>query len=367
MSTPSKPVIVQHSFGDTGSGGPIGALERLLRSPLSDRYEFVRMHQPGPAGGINLPLVQAWASMLREVRPDLVHVRGLGNEGFHGVLAARVARCPRILVSIHGTVRDLSHSTNRLRQGVLVRGIEPATLSMATDVAAVCRAMRDRTFLDRVRENVRGYVPNGVNVPLPVTAADRAKKRAGIGLSPSDVGVVVVGRLSLEKGHLQLADALGRLDQKALTSAVLVLVGDGPDAATITAAYTAVPGLRLVALGRRHDVQDILQACDVFAFPTLHENLSNALLEAMAAGLPVVASAVGGNVEVLEQGGGILVPVSDRVQLSDAVERLVREPGLRTSLGQQGVDVIRNSYTEDHMVRGWDRMYQAILTDTDRQ
>jgi glycosyltransferase involved in cell wall biosynthesis len=367
MTARRKPVVVQHSFGDPGSGGPIGALERLLASPLAERYEFVRMHQAEPAGGINVPLIGRWAAQLRETRPDLVHVRGLGNEGFHGVLAARLAGCSRVLVSIHGTVRDLSRAGSGLRRRLLADGLEPATLRMATDIAAVCQAMEARDYLDPVRRKVRGHVPNGVDPLLLTTAEERERIRAELGLQPDDLALVVVGRLSLEKGHRHLARALERTGAGALKSVVLVLAGDGPDQDTIIDGYRNVPGLRLLPLGRRLDVDRILLGSDVFVFPTLHENLSNALLEAMAAGLPVVASAVGGNVEVLERGGGILVPAGDPVPLAAALERLIDKPGLRVELGEQAVDVVRRSYTLEHMVEGWDRMYQSILASGSRR
>ena len=65
------------------------------------------MHQESATGSIDVVRLRAWTLMLKDIQPDLVHVRGLGNEGFHGVLAARLAGCPRVLVSVHGTARDL--------------------------------------------------------------------------------------------------------------------------------------------------------------------------------------------------------------------------------------------------------------------
>lgn len=361
-----RPVVVQHSFGDPGTGGPIGALQRLLDSPLGERYDFVRMHQEGAAGGIDHRMLRRWASMLREVRPDLVHVRGLGNEGFHGALAARMARVPAVLVSIHGTVRDLT-ATSSSRREVLVRGIEPATLAMASDVVTVCRAMAERPFLDFWRGKLRAVVPNGIDLAASSSAtALRAATRASLGLDPDCVALGVVGRLSYEKGHADLAAAARLLAPDVLGRVTLVLVGDGPDRAQIAADYDAVPGLKTLHLGRRHDVPELLGALDVFVFPTLHENLSNALLEAMAAGLPVVATAVGGNVEVLERGGGVLVPPRAPAALGKAVSEFVRDSRRREAAGQAAREVVRSAYTLDHMVAGWDDVYTDILRRAQR-
>jgi len=354
----SRPVVVQHSFGEPNSGGPIVALGRVLDSRLADKYEFVRMHQPPTARPVDLPLLRQWVSLLRHTRPDLVHVRGLGNEGFRAALAARLAGCPRILVTIHGTVRDLTAPAS-LRRQTLIRVVEPATLRMVTHIATVCESAARRDFLQPYRSKIVGVIPNGVAIPR-APGADRPRVRAELGLSATDTVAVVVGRLTVEKGHLILADALRHLQgrEPALT---LLLVGDGPDREAIAAAYDAVPGLVARFLGRRTDVAAILDASDLFLFPTLHENLSNALLEGMAAGLPVVATAVGGNVEVLERGGGLLVPASDPTALAKAIGHLLGDAGLRERCGREAREVVETHYTIDHMVAALDRLYETIL------
>jgi glycosyltransferase involved in cell wall biosynthesis len=232
---------------------------------------------------------------------------------------------------------------------------------MATDLVAVCRAMEERSFLDPVRRKVRPFVPNGVEWRPQVPIEVRESLRAEFGLGPDDVALIVVGRLSVEKGHMDLAQALARLDADILAKAVLVLVGDGPDRESILAAYEEVPQLVVRALGRRHDVYELLQACDIFLLPTLHENLSNALLEAMATGLPVVATAVGGNIEVLEQGGGILVQLGDCEGFSSAIATLMKSESRRAELGAQGRRVVAADYTLDRMTSAWGERYRSIL------
>lgn len=355
-----RPIVVQHSFGELGSGGPIGVLERLLSSELADRYEFVRMHQDRATGGIDVGRIRSWVRMLRDVRPDLVHVRGLANEGFHGVLAARLARCPRILLSVHGTVRDLSGSP-ALKRRVVLAGLEPASLRMATHVATVCHFASTRAFLAPHAQKMVGPLTNGVVIAEPDALA-RAVTRAELGLGDHDVAVITVGRLSHEKGHQDLAAALRGMSSELRKRIVLLLVGDGPQRAAIESGYS-IPDLRVRSLGRRLDVTRLLAAGDVFAFPSWHENLSNALLEAMAAGLPVVATRVGGNTEVVERGGGILVAVRDSAEITSALTLLVESAHKRALMGAAARQVIRQHYSIDRMVEVVDEVYQTVLQD----
>lgn len=356
----TRPVIVQHSFGDLGAGGPIMALQRILDSRLAEKYIFLRMHQNAAAGGINAGMIRDWTMKLRRLKPDLVHVRGLGNEGFHGVVAARLAGCPRILLSVHGTARDLQSVPRSARIRVLTEIVEPCTLRLATHIVTVCDSASRRDFLANGRARFAGVVPNGVTLPDAAARPMRSRVRRELGVSEEETVLVVVGRLSVEKGHLVLAQALKRL-RTTVRRMTLILVGDGPDRWVIESAYSSVDGLHYRSLGNRLDVPNILQASDIFVFPTLHENLSNALLEAMAAGLPVVASAVGGNVEVLERGGGILVPASSPGPLADALAKLLASPSLQAAYGVEARRVIAERYTTAHMVDKLDRTYASIL------
>ncbi|MBM7493639.1 glycosyltransferase involved in cell wall biosynthesis [Micromonospora luteifusca] len=355
----SRPVVVQHSAGRPGANGPLTAVERVLASPLAERYEFVRMHQVGGNGALNTSLLREWIPLLRRVRPDVVHVRGLQNEGFHAVLAARMAGCPRILVTVHGTVRDLRHVGPSWRRRLLVHGAEPATLRMASHVATVCEYAAGRDFVRQQAEKFVGVIPNGVPVPADPSAA-RSRARAALGMAEDDVVMITVARLTWDKGFRVLADALCRLPPQ-VGRRVLLIAGDGPDRSGIAAALARVGGTEVRLLGNRLDVPDLLSAADVFVFPTLHENLSNALLEAMAHALPVVASAVGGNVEVLRSGGGRLVPAGDAGELAAALWPLLADAGERRHMGQTGYKVVHDGYSLQVMLGALDGVYRRML------
>lgn len=354
----TKPVVVQHSFGNPGTGGPITALGRVLDSDLTSKYQFVRMHQERATGGIDRARLKAWVSMLRRVEPDLVHVRGLGNEGFHAALAARWAGCPRVLVSVHGTVRDLVHARGA-KHRVVRDVLEPLTLRMATHVTTVCRSAARRDYMRPYASKFVGPMTNGVELP-DLSASARKSARLRLGIHEGDLVFVNVGRLTWEKGHRSLAEALSEARMDLPPEALLLIVGDGPDRAEIESLYRGT-GFRTRFLGRRMDVPDILRASDVFVFPSLHENLSNALLEALAFGLPAIATRVGGNVEVLEYGGGRLVPPNDPFSLASALVTLSTDARARAQASGEARATIEASYSIDRMTETLDSIYSTIL------
>lgn len=349
--------IVQHSFGRPGSGGPVVAFERLLANSTK---EFGVIRQLEPASGINLRLIRRFTQELKAYRPSLVHVRGLGNEGFHGVLAAKLARVPNILVSIHGTYQDLKFPQNQWKTQIVKSILEPATLGLATHIATVCEFAAERRFLASFRHKFVGVVPNGVE--LPPAAANRKSIRNKLNV-PDDLPLAVcVSRITAEKGYAILAEALNDLDKKGLQFAVAV-VGGGDESGAIQAMFKRLNNIKVVFLGHQSNVGQFLSASDFFVFPSLHENLSNALIEALSFGLPAIATDVGGNTEVIRRGGGVLVRPSDPLDLAAAIEQLVTDSVFRTELSGQARENVAKNYTVQKMVAGWHDVYEKILGD----
>lgn len=359
-----RPKIVQHSAGKPNAGGPSTALARIVSSDLASKYEFTPMPQLRPAGGINLRLIWEFTRILKTTRPDLVHVRGLGNEGFHAVLAAKLARTPRILLTVHGTVRDLSQHSQTIRTRIIWKVLEPLTLLLATDVGTVCEFAANRKFLSGIHRSGKfiGVIPNGIENP-DLSKYSREAERSRLNLLPDEVVFSLVSRLTIEKGFFVLADALSHIVDPAVPLHFLI-VGSGPNEQEIRARLTARSGVKVTFLGQTSDVFPVLAASDVFLFPSLHENLSNALLEAMSMGLPIIASNVGGNAEVLSKGGGLLVPVSDPERLAEAILEFAADPDLRHELGVQARKVVSENYSQARMTEALDNVYTKMLIET---
>jgi len=356
-----SPVVVQHSFGALGSGGPVGALARVLASDLNHRFIFETVSQEAPAGGINLRLIQRMRREIRAARPDIVHVRGLGNEGFHGVVAAKLAGVSRVLVSIHGSQRDLVFPNRlSLRRAFVGWVLEPLTLLLSSAVFVVCEEGLRRPILRRRKNKLLGVVPNGVELRTRDDDA-RGRLRNELRIGPDEVVVVIVARVVRDKGHFDLIEALATVERSLHNPTHVLIVGEGDDLAAVIDAGRALTNTVLHAVGRRSDVPNLLDASDIFVLPSYHEGMSNALLEAMAAGLPVIATSVGGSTEVVQHGGGMLVSPGHPQELADALSSLLVSPTVRERLGEDARRTVIDHYTIKHMTDRLGSFYDQML------
>lgn len=245
-----------------------------------------------------------------------------------------------------------------------LRWLYRASLARTRAVVAVGAQVRERLVADGiVPARLAGMVRNGV----PMARFDdgrgrRAAARARLGLPADALVVGCVGRLVALKNHALLLAQLPALAAR-LPTLRLVLLGDGPlrDALSSQARDLGLDA-RVLLAGARADVADLLPAFDVFALPSRTEGLSIALIEACATGLAVVASAVGGNVEIVDDDHtGLLVPADDGPALAAALARLLGDATLRERLGAAALAWVAANASIDAAVRGYDGVYRGAL------
>src|SRR5260221_7747933 len=225
-----------------------------------------------------------------------------------------------------------------------------------------------------------GGIPNGIDVARFAAPRGAGIKRRWIGLPGSGPVVAVVGRLHGMKGveyFLQAAAIVSRRFPEArflivgdrLAVRDGVVVSEPSDRAELLALADSL-GLvgRLVFTGFRLDIPELLAEIDLSVLPSLSEGLSNVLLESMAAGVPVVATRVGGTPEALEDGlSGLLVPPRDATALAAAISRLLGDPALALRLGQGGRRRIARSFSIESMARETERVYCDLLHGVRRE
>lgn len=231
-------------------------------------------------------------------------------------------------------------------------------------VAAVGEAVRRALISNEgLPEDRIEVVYNGIDTQaFGQPDVDRASVRRELGLHEDVFALFQVARLDYLKDHGTAVRTLGRLRDRGI-NARLLLIGTGPEEAVIRAQVDEQQLQEHVHfLGLRQDVPRLLHAADAFLLTSVSEGIPLTLIEAMAAGLPVVSTNVGGTAEVVLEGEtGYLAPARDEVALADALTRLHRDPDLRRQLGVAGQQRARSIFDESRMAERYAQLYQEML------
>ena len=225
-------------------------------------------------------------------------------------------------------------------------------------VITVSDHMKSRILKGPTPESIIRVIYTGVETPRTVNA--RASFRATHGIPEGSVVVGTVSRVSIEKGHTHLIDAMSKL-RDACPALRAVIVGEGPEKAALVE-QTERLGLQdtVKFTGFCDDLPAAFSAMDIFAQPSVQqEGLPTAILEAQAAGLPVIASDIGGVRESVH--GGILVPPGDASALANALECWVNDADARRSIGDAAKAFVEQSFSLDSMVRRVADTYEEAL------
>jgi glycosyltransferase involved in cell wall biosynthesis len=306
----------------------------------------------GPRGVLGLLRL---ARRLRRARIQVVHSY-LVSANVFGTLAARLARVPAVLTSR----RDVGFSRNWRLRVVEERLINPLVDRVTANSPSVAAAVSREPGL---RPDKVVLIPNGVDVDrCDPERYDAPAIRAALGIAREERVVGSVGHLSPVKGHADLLRAAGALVRKGAPLRVL-LIGDGPlRGALQEQARTSGIAERVTFAGVQEDVPRHLAALDVFALPSHTEGMSNALLEAMAMARPVVATAVDGNADVVEDGvTGRLVPPRTPDALARALDDLFGEPARARELGREARRRVASRYSLPLMVSRYEELYLSLV------
>jgi glycosyltransferase involved in cell wall biosynthesis len=230
-----------------------------------------------------------------------------------------------------------------------------------------------------VSENLRDVLINKLGVTRPVytvrngiddsgfanVSGDRVRSELGIGPREILIGTAVV--LRREKGLTHLIQAAKTVLAKT-PNARFAVAGDGPLRAELEAEATAAGlGDRLLFLGYRSDIPELLASFDIYVLPSLSEGLPLALLEALSLGKFIVCTSVGGNPEVVEDGvHGFLVPPSDSTGLADALVKAVSDPALRARARDLSPRRFKEQFSLAAMTRGHTRLFSELVGRPDR-
>lgn len=319
----------------------------------------VEIRELRKAPGHGLTLYARLYRALRELRPAIVHTRNLG--ALDAILPAVLARIPHRVHGEHGWhMDDLGGENRRHRQ--LRRLHRPMISQYVTVSAHLAQYLRTAIGVPAARIT---QIYNGV---------DHHRFHPGVArLNHGDLGdeglflIGTVGQLRPEKNQSLLVSAFAELLRRRPQLAQklrLVIVGNGSGRDAIAAQVAAAQLEEQVWLaGARNDVPEILRALDVFVLPSKTEGISNTILEAMSSGLPVVATDVGGNGELIVDGQtGTLVAPDDAVAMAAALETYVTNPALIAGRGAAARERVLQRFSLEAMVESYAHLYDGLLS-----
>jgi glycosyltransferase involved in cell wall biosynthesis len=328
-----------------GERGPMGAeMERAgIEVTALDLFD---------KSGRLIRLVPRLRRLLVERGVHIVHTH-LYHGNYYGRLAAFAARVPVTVASVHNVYDRVKPHRRRINRW----------LGRRTDaiVAGSETVRKDILQWDGVPVEKVRILPYGIALDPYLAPMDREGARRVLDL-PSGLPVIgTVGRLEVQKAHDVLLHAFASL-RRAGTDAILLLVGDGRERESLQALATSLGlGDRVRFLGTRRDLPLLYAAMDVFTLPSRWEGTPLALLGAMAAAVPVVATPVGGVPEVVEDGAtGRLVPVEDTAALAAALAGALRDRTTSRAFAELGRTRVMGKCSVEAMVRGLEALYLEL-------
>ncbi len=359
------PLSVVHLVLGLNVGGLEMVVLNLVRHCNRDRFSphIICLQEPGqlaPAfAELNVPLesldcpklpkartLYRLIRRLRQLRPHVLHTHNMSPH-FFGVIAARLAGVPVVVHTKHG--RNDPTRRSAVFKNWLASYFTDRIVPVSEDAAAVVRE------IEGVPDRRIHVIRNGIDLdrfPFTHRNGQHTGKHA-----------VHVARLCISKDQSTLLQAARQvLDVEP--DFRLTLVGDGPDREMLLALHKELGlGERVVFLGERHDVPAILACADLFVLPSVEEGIPLTILEAMATGLPVVATPVGGNPEVVVPNEtGLLVPPQSPQRLAEALLTLVREPSRARRMGAAGRKRVEQLFDIRKVVASYEALYESLYT-----
>jgi glycosyltransferase involved in cell wall biosynthesis len=338
-----------------GNSATAGNVARLERAGV--RWEVLPMLTRSINPLKDLIALGQLVRWFRRERPDIVHTH-TSKAGTLGRLAARLAGVPVVVHTPHGHV--FYGHFGRSASWCFLQ-IERLLAKRTTWMIALTEAERDEHLARGVgRADRFAVVPSGIDLAQFREAGARVRRKpAGFDCPPDAIVIGSIGWLTPVKGHRVLLEAAASL-RRQWTRLHVVIVGGGPlrdDLERMARRRGIAETVRF--LGARTDVSDCLAGMDIYVQPSLNEGMGRALIEAMAAGRPVVASRVGGIPAVVEdRKTGLLVPPNDPEALARALDELLRKPDWAKELGAAARAAIGERFSETAMVRAIESVYE---------
>ena len=282
-------------------------------------------------------VLSAFSALARRLKKkyDVVHAHNIPS-----CIAMRLTPARRVL-TLHGVYSEQIKYLHGGVAGKISSYLENKALEWADAVTAVSKATAE--WYRKRGVNVK-YVPNAID-PADLPSEE---------LKLFDKQIVFIGRLSKEKGPDILLKAFKQLD----TDAHLLFIGDGPLRSQLETEAEGYNHIHFLGYKPRHEALKILKASDIFVLPSRHEGLSTALLEAMALKVPIIATRIAGNLELIDENSGMLVDPENPKQLAEAIAMLLSNNDKAKRLAENAYNKAMNKYNWNVVIHLYLKIYE---------
>jgi glycosyltransferase involved in cell wall biosynthesis len=300
-------------------------------------------------------------SILRKERYDLVHTNGYFAD-IVGIPVSRLLGIPHI-ATCHGFISN----DRNLR---IYNTFDIMALRFARKIIAVSEEIKRGLIRSGVRKSRVLLIQNAVELTMnnEIFFQNRERTRKAYGINKKEIVLGYIGRLSEEKGLKYLIQAGSKLTHTGLPLKIMI-IGSGPQKPEMESLVQQMSlQNKVVFSGFQKYVEKILPAMDIFVLPSLTEGTPMALLEAMACGVPVVASAVGEIPNIIDSGkNGILIPPANPEKIAEAVLTICRNNDFRTKLSETAKETIRSKFNINEWMRKIESVYLEIISSQETQ
>ena len=300
--------------------------------------------------------------LIKAENPMIIHTN-MSKANLIGRLAGTICRTPLIIMTAHGWANFLRYYYKSLLKRIIQRGVEKALVPLGDHYILVSYADRERLLkLNILPPDRITVIRNGIDFRIFRNNLENSEKKQELGLSPDLPMIVMVGNLFASKAPLDYFRA-AKIVLENWGPSNFILVGDGklrPRVEEMIDGFSIRENCRV--LGYRSDVPEILSAADLFLLPTLREGLSISLLEAMAAGLPIVTTDIAENRELLkEEKNGCLVPPHRPDLLAEGIMKVLNDPDMATGMGERNRKLVEDEFGVRKMVEKTQQLYLKLL------
>ncbi len=350
-----KILLIDTSYA---AGGPKTVLRNLVESPLGKKYDFKLITKYGifhynPIKAIRY--VNYFRKKINVEHGDIAYVRGLQYIGLLLTLGAKLSNVKDTILCIHGSDWDINDHT--LRRAILKYIIEPLEIRLADHIVTVCDA--ESEIVKPLRLAKQGAYYGTIYNTFPNIDYDKiqGKLRDELHIAKDKIIVASVGRVVDRKGHQYIIEAMKKLHDPQF---VFVIIGEGNylEHYKEECREEMAEGC-LYLLGTRDDIYELEKDVDIFLFPTLNENHSMALLEAINMHCAVLATNVGGNPETVTNGvNGILIDKENSDQIVDGLKKL-KSKELRDKYTEAAYKSAKENFSEEKTLGKLDKLFEG--------